>query len=48
MVILFAVFTRAYFILVQFIKYVLCDCFLYGMLVNVNSIYYVHACEQAR
>ena len=21
---------------------------LYGMLVNVNSIYYIHVCEQAR
>ena len=39
-------FTSICFILVWFIKYVLWDC-LYKI-VNVNVIYYVHVCEQAR
>ena len=39
-------FTSTCFILVYFIKYVLL--LIYDMLVNVNVIYYVHVCEQAR
>ena len=38
-------FTSFCFILVEFIKYVL---FVYDTLVNVNVIYYLHVCEQAR